>query len=149
MFDIILSGFSSLLLLATAFYLFVKNRSVANAAFSSFLIFLALLEITGRLLIQTLFFIDYRKAILFPESLLPMMLMFFAITYGRTDIRAALTPLKRVLLFATLIFPAIILSVPLRSFFFSPDIQNEKILFLGNVGYWYYLGILLCCIAPL
>jgi putative PEP-CTERM system histidine kinase len=150
MFDIILSSVASSLLIIIALYLLFKERSSVNAVFSAFLILLASIEVAELLLLHRPFLLTgYERSLFVPESLLPIVVLLFGFTYGRTSISAGLTFMRRCLLVAAFIFPAIIFVVPLKSLYYAPDIQVERMLFLGNIGCWYYMGIMICCIIAM
>jgi putative PEP-CTERM system histidine kinase len=150
MFEIILSSCTSLLLISTAAYLLIRERGAINAAFSIFLILLASLGAANLLMLNPSFLpAGHEKSLLLPESMLPLAVLFFGFTYGRLSLSAGLTFMKCCLLAAALIFPAIIITVPMENLYYAPDIEAECMLFLGNVGYWYYMGIMICCIIAM
>lgn len=76
------------------------------------------------------------------ESVLPLVWFLFSATHARQretyPQRAALfLPLG-----ACLALPVLAVLFPLRSFFYSPDFGEERILFLGTPGYAFYLLVL-------
>ena len=47
------------------------------------------------------------------------------------------------------LFPVIFFISPPETFFYAPDFPNEKLIFLSNPGYLFYLGLLLYLILSL
>jgi hypothetical protein len=150
MYEITLSATSVVLFTVLAIYLIIRERTAANVFFCVLLVLLASIEVTDQLLLRHPFsFVGYEKMVLFPESLLPAAILLFGFSYGRPNLSAGLSFMKRCLLAATLIFPAIIFVTPLNDLFYAPDMHNGRMLFLGTIGYWYYAGIMICCVIAL
>jgi len=149
--DLILPAVTSLLLLSIATYLWLKESFRQNAIFITFLALLSLLEITSRLpFLYPQQYIQYEKAYLFPESFLPFLILFFSFTYGRPYLFSGLSLTRKLCLSATVLFPAVLVFIPVDSLSYIPsDVQTERILFLGKIGYLYYVGFLLCFIIAL
>ena len=141
---------SGLFLLVTVFAA-IRKRSVANIALCAVAALLASIEIIDRMIINGPF--DYamiNRVRLFLESLLPATLLFFSLVFARLDpLRSAYSARWRVLLALCAIFPVAVFMFPAENFFFTPDFISERMLFLGRVGYWFYLGIMVYCILAL
>ena len=150
MFEIVLSALSAAIVLGLAFYILFRERSFATVSLGLLLILMALIEVSAQLLLHLPQMpAGHERLLFFAESLLPVGLLFFAFTYACEDIREALALWKRVLLAATIAFPIIICIIPMERFVYAPDLETEKMVFLGVAGYWYYMGILTCCVVAL
>ncbi|HEY6012033.1 MAG TPA: hypothetical protein VIX18_11230, partial [Nitrospirota bacterium] len=104
-------------------------------------VLLAGIELADQLSLHTAGALDLFKRIsLCLEALLPAAFMSFSLTYGRTlfpDFRSkvqlgALTALGLIPL-------VILLAAAGDDLYYSPDLLNEQILFLGDAGYWFYV----------
>ena len=139
------------MLLMLAAYLWVRGGFAPNVSLLVLLLGLGLIEITACLpLLLPQLFARYEKAILLPESFLPMLLLFFSFTYARPYLFHGLSILKKTALACTIAFPAVVIACPPdKLLYIPPDVLAERVLFLGTVGYWYYIGMLLCIIASL
>jgi putative PEP-CTERM system histidine kinase len=87
--------------------------------------------------------------VLYLESFLPLTFIFFSIAYSRQGTDKSFSFYWWLLLLTTAIFPASVFSFPLDNFFISPDLHTEKMLFLGNTGYWFYMGVMVYCVIAL
>lgn len=90
----------------------------------------------------------YRKWGLLAESLLPVTWLLFALRYSRKPALREISWRSWLLLGLAALMPLAV-HAPISDFFYSPDFGEEKILFLGNYGYFFYLGILLFLVAAL
>lgn len=150
MFDTILSFTASIVLCALSIYAIARKRTIATTAFSFSALLLASVEGADRLLLNASYDpIVIQKIVLSLQSLLPIALLFYALTYARQWSGKAISSVWKAAFAAAFIFPVIVLTFPTDSFFYSPDLQAEKMLFLGRIGYWFYLGIMIYCILSL
>jgi putative PEP-CTERM system histidine kinase len=145
MYETSLSVTSFFLFLALSALVMLKKRSSLNLSFCVAVFLLALIEAAGRLSLEMPYEPSLFKASLFFESLLPVTLLSFSLAYSRQKISL---PWGALLMGAS-VFTACVFLFPLGEFFYSPDIETEKMLFLGQKGYWFYLGIMVCCIISL
>ncbi|WP_305043244.1 GAF domain-containing protein, partial [Geoalkalibacter sp.] len=83
---------------------------------------------------------------LLAEALLPFTWLFYSLKLGRLP---GMSWLQRGLLLAAALMPLAVLLIPVEEFFYSPDFGEELILFLGNPGYFFFIGILLFLILAL
>lgn len=90
----------------------------------------------------------WKRLTLLGESLLPSVWLFYAAAFGRSGWRQ-LPLLARGLLLAALGLPLAALLLPLSQVYYSPDFIDERVLFLGNAGYWFYLALLALLVLPL
>jgi putative PEP-CTERM system histidine kinase len=150
MFEIILSSISALLLLVLAVYTLVKQRNVTGIMFSLSVLLLAAIEITDQAALHMANDpFAMKKIVLHLESFLPTMLLFFSLTYARRVSQKSISTLWWTLLGVSIILPLSTFLLPEGSFFYSPDLRIEKMLFLGNAGYWSYMGCVVYCIMAL
>lgn len=92
--------------------------------------------------------LQWKRLTLLGESLVPSCWLFYAAAFGRDRWRA-LPSLALGLVLAGLALPLLALLLPLNSVYFSPDFADERILFLGTTGYWFYLALLTMLVPPL
>jgi putative PEP-CTERM system histidine kinase len=150
MFEIILSSIASVLFILLCSYLLLKQRSVTYITFFVVAIQIGLIEIFSQLsLDQASDSFDFQTAVLYIESFLPLTFLFFSLAYSRQGTDKTFSFFWWLLLLTTVIFPASVFSFPLDNFFISPDLQTEKMLFLGNIGYWFYMGVMVYCVIAL
>ncbi len=50
---------------------------------------------------------------------------------------------------SAILFPASLLFLSVNDFVYSPDLQTERLLFLSDPGYWFYMGLMLYCVLAL
>lgn len=94
------------------------------------------------------FFFWKRGSLIF-ESLLPFLWLAYALFFSRQGGFQKLSVFSRVALILALSFPPIAVLAPQENFFFSPDFPREKLIFLGNFGFFFYIGLLLLFIFAL
>ncbi len=93
--------------------------------------------------------IALKKIVLHLESFLPAILLFYSLTYARQISDRAISPIWWGFLGVSAVFPLSTILLSVDSFFYSPDIQIEQMMFLGNAGYWFYMGLMVYCIMAL
>jgi putative PEP-CTERM system histidine kinase len=150
MFEIIISSISAGLLLILAIYTLVKQRNMTGVMFALSVVLLAAIEVIDQAAVH----MDYdpvalKKVALHLESFLPAILLFYSLTYARQISDRAISPLWWGLLSVSAVFPFSTFVLPADRFFYSPDLQIEQMMFLGNAGYWFYMGLMVYCILSL
>ncbi|HEY6011473.1 MAG TPA: XrtA/PEP-CTERM system histidine kinase PrsK, partial [Nitrospirota bacterium] len=147
----ILSSIAAVSLLAIGAYVVAKQRTTANMLFVIVAVLLAGIELADQFSLHTAGALDVFKRIsLCLEALLPAAFMSFSLAYGR-----ALSPDRRSkvrlgALTALGLIPLVILLVAAGDdLYYSPDLLNEQILFLGGAGYWFYVAIMALLIVAL
>jgi putative PEP-CTERM system histidine kinase len=139
--------------LATAFSLSLLRRK--DISFASIVLFFAMTAIVVLELFDLL-------AVLYPEDLIfwkkfsisaegciaPSWLL-FSLTYAREHNARSLSISQRLLVLLSFIFPITALSSPFTTFFYSPDFSTEHVLFLGKIGFIFYVGILIFLVISL
>lgn len=91
----------------------------------------------------------WKRGALWAESFLPMTWCLFSFTFYRERRLRDIPLSSQLFLFLSLVFPLIILLLPLDRLYFSPDFAEERIIFLGRAGYLFYFGLLLFLIYAL
>ena len=132
-------------------YFFVrKERKALPLPLTAALLSAAALELFDLLTLlypDNLFF--WKKFALVVESSLPPVWLWFTLTYARQNELRSISLLQRLLLAASPLFAISVLLLPVTSFFYSPDFSSERVLFLGNAGFIFYLLLLIYLIIPL
>ncbi|MDY6849208.1 MAG: XrtA/PEP-CTERM system histidine kinase PrsK [Geoalkalibacter sp.] len=88
----------------------------------------------------------YKKWALFAESFLPLGWLFFSQRFARTK---GMSHIQWLFLLIAALLPVAAVSIPLEQFFYSPDFGEEKLLFLGNPGYFFYITLMAVLIVSL
>ncbi|MBM4128872.1 MAG: PEP-CTERM system histidine kinase PrsK [Nitrospira sp.] len=149
-FSDIISIFSILTSIIVALFMFAKNRSgIANIAFALGMCSIAAIEFGDFMTLgEPSTMLLYKRISLVGESLLPGLWLLFSLTFARKDYKE-LSVFWKAALFTSILPPVCVSFIPLRLFFYSPDIETEKILFLGGAGYYFYLFMILYAILTL
>ncbi len=90
----------------------------------------------------------WKRLTLLGESLIPFGWMLYAAAFGRAGWRDTSFWARVALGTGLLLVPAAGW-LPLPEVFFSPDFDEERMLFLGRSGFWFYLVLLLLLVPPL
>lgn len=85
----------------------------------------------------------------FLESFLPVSFLFLTLTYGRSEEFHALRNMRTGLASAAILFPAVLLLFAANDISYPSSFQANRIVYLGNVAYWYYIGMMLTFIISL
>lgn len=127
-----------------------KDSAAPPLALSVALLIAAALELFDLLLLSNpeQFYL-LKKFSLITEALLPPVWLWFSLTYARkSELRS--TPLwLRSALAVSPLFVIAALLLPISNFFYSPDFAAEKILFLSNTGFVFYLLLLVYLVVAL
>lgn len=91
----------------------------------------------------------WKKFSLVAEAVLLPLWLWFTLTYARQNWQRTITIPLRILLAASPALAILTLILPIRSFVYSPDFATEKILFLGNYGFIFYLLMLVYLVTAL
>ncbi len=139
---LILAGLSSLLLL--------KRRSSSDLLLAALFLVLALMEIFDRFSIAAAADPTRHKAVvLFLKSLIPIIALPYSLLFARERPSGKSARFWSVISALGLVFPAAILIIPIGQFYQWDSFRETGLLMLGRTGYWFYLGIMLYCIAAL
>jgi len=147
----IISTASFLVLLSLSFYiLLTKKKSIPNITLSLAVIILAIIEAADMLSLNIPdSSMKYKSMALFFESLLPAATVLFGFTYARQGSLKSIKLPAKVILAATVALPGSLLFYSLGDFFYAPDLKSEKILYLGQAGYWFYMLLMAFCVIAL
>ncbi len=147
MFESILSFVSAgVLILLGLYYLINRTVKGSNLVFSVLLFLFASLEIVDRLTLNINPELRYYSMLI--ESLLPGTILLLSIMLSRKS-PFDINFLTKLALVLSIGFPLSIFTIGKDNFFFAPDLQTERILFLTKSGYYFYLGIMLYFIYAL
>ncbi len=147
---VFLSGIAALFLIAVGVYAVVKKRTAPNIILLVAVALLAGDEILDQLSLQPSFdFTRFRDISLALESLLPGAFLLLSLIYGRSRPFGAHSKMRMGLAVALALFPVAMLLLTGNDLYYSPDFPSEVVLFLGDAGYWYYLGVMVAFIVSL
>lgn len=127
-----------------------RNRSLTTYALSALFFLAAALELFDSLAVRNpedLLF--WKKYSLLAEALLPPLWLLFSLTYARRSEERGISGTQQALLVLSPVFFLSAVFLPAESFFHSPDFAEERILFLGNAGFLFYIGILVYVVVSL
>jgi hypothetical protein len=148
--NVILSTGAIIVLLAMAGYALHRERSRAGVFLCAALAVTALLELFDlRALTAAEGAISWKRYALITESLLPPFWILCSLTYARQDGPWKISRLLKGVVALSFLFTVLPAVFPLGAFFYAPDFPGERLLFLGNAGYFYYLGIMACLVFAL
>jgi putative PEP-CTERM system histidine kinase len=141
------------ILLCVGYLLYIhirKGRKAIPLPLSAVILSAAALELFDLLaLIHPADIHIWKKYSIAVESLLPPIWLWFTLTYARQNDFRSVSLWQRLLFAVSPLFAASVLFLPITSFFYSPDFSSERMLFLGNAGFVFYLLLLIYLIIPL
>jgi len=150
MISTIISISAVFVLLAGAGYALHKDRSFTGLFLFAALTVTALLELFDLLsLIATTNTFLWKKCTLVAESLLPPFWVLCSLTFARQPDLRKIALWQKVAVAASLLFSLFPLLLPLCDFFYAPDFPDERLLFLGNFGFFFYIGIMAMLVVAL
>lgn len=150
MVNMIISITAIIVLLAGAGYAIYKERSRAGLFLFAAITATALLELFDLLSFASsadAFF--WKECALFTESLLPPFWILCSLTFARQSGPWKIGLTARTMVAATFLFLVVAKTLPLCDFFYAPDFPAERMLFLGNAGYFFYIALMACLIIAL
>jgi putative PEP-CTERM system histidine kinase len=83
------------------------------------------------------------------EGFLILLWVLFSAVYARREGLLSLPLHQKVFLAAAALMPVAAFSFPVTSFFYSPDFERERMLFLGNAAFVFYVAILVFLVIAL
>lgn len=91
----------------------------------------------------------WKRYSLLAEGLMPAAWLTFSLTHARLAGVRHVSISQRIIWASSFLFPAAFFVFPQVSFFYSPDFNTERILFLSNTGYLFYCGLLVYMVISL
>jgi len=151
MFQTILSISAFFISTVYSLYLFYKRERYI----SSFVIFTAIMSVCALELFDLLAILEpekvlfWKKFSLFAEGCLPLSWFLFSLISCRQYELQSISIKQRLLIVLSCCFPIVALAIPVNSFFYSLDFNSERILFLGNTGFIFYISVLVYLVVAL
>lgn len=148
--DMVLSFTAALSLAGLSSLLLLRRRSASDLLLAALCLVLALLEIYDRFSVEEIANpARYKAVVLFLKSLIPLLALPYSLLFSRERPTGASARLWPVIAALGLVFPAAVVLVQPEQFYLWDAFNETGIVALGRVGYWFYLGIMLCCIGAL
>src|ERR1039457_4509551 len=123
-----------------AFFLYKRKKWQEVIVLFTALFLTAFIELFDMLaIIQFQQMLFWKKLAVVAEGCLPFTWLLFSVTYGRENGIRSISLLQKIVLLLSLLFIASPIILPAGAFFFSPDFQLEKVLFLENWGFAFYI----------
>jgi hypothetical protein len=144
--NVIISITAIVVLLAGAGYALFKERCRTGLFLFAAITATALLELFDLLSLHAADAFFWKKCALFAEALLPPFWVLCSLTFARQSGPWKISLIVKGVVASTLIFSLVTIILPLNSFFYAPDFPDERLLFLGNAGYFFYIALMACLI---
>ena len=150
MVNVVISIGAIIALLALAGFALHRERSRAGLFLCAALAVTALLELLDlRALTAAGGAISWKRYALIAESFLPPCWILCSLTYARQSGPWKIGRFLKGVVALSFLFSVLPAVFPLNAFFYAPDFPDERLLFLGNAGYFYYIGIMACLVYAL
>ena len=136
---------SIIILMATAILILRREPLRSGIFMFGALLVTALLELFDLCAVTSSGYpFQWKRCSLFAEAFLPLFWTISSLTFARQSGPWKISrPLKVGIIFSGLLF-LLPLFFSLSDFYYAPDFPNERMLFLGTDGYFYYLFIVAC-----
>ena len=145
-----IAGIIAAVLLALSLIIFRSHWSRNNLLLGLVLCLCALLEFFDLLTFlspASSFF--WKNASLFCEALLPSIWTFFILAVTGFPTTGSRRLFSYTVATSSLLFLIVVLVVSVDNFYFNPDFSHESILFLRNLGHYFYFALVLFLTYPL
>ena len=83
------------------------------------------------------------------ESIMAPLWLLFTLSFARAGYAGSMGRFSKSLIFLSPVFLILLILVPQNAFFYSPEFETEKVLFLGNTGYLFNVLLLFYSIFSL
>lgn len=93
--------------------------------------------------------VEWKRFTLWIEALLPLMWLQLSVVYARETAEKGLSRWQQAMLCATALLVAVPVFFPVASLFYAPDFPAERLLFLTDAGYYFYVLILVLLVLAL
>ena len=148
--NVLISTGAIIALMVLAGYALHRERSRAGLFLSAALVVTALLELFDLLALNaTEGAISWKKFALVTESFLPPSWILCSLTFARQSGPWQIGRLLKGVVALSFLFCLLPAIYPLGAFYYAPDFPAERLLFLGNAGFFYYIGIMACLVFAL
>jgi len=148
--NVIISIAAIIILLAGAGYALHQERSRAGLFLFAALTVTALLELFDLMsLAAPADAIFWKECALMTEALLPPFWILCSLTFARQSGPWKIGALLKAAIASTFLLSVFPRIMPLSAFFYAPDFPDERLLFLGNAGFFFYIAIMACLVAAL
>lgn len=148
--NIVITIIAIISLLFAGVWTLLRERQHKGLFLCAALVVTALLELFDLLALTSgMDAIFWKKCALFAEAFLPPFWILSSLTYARQPGPWKISRLQQGVIVVTFLFCFIPMMFPMSAFFYAPDFPGEHLLFLGNTGFYYYLGILACLVFTL
>lgn len=91
----------------------------------------------------------WKKFSLGAEGILLFFWFLFSSVYARGEGLRKLPPRQKVFLITAALLPVAAISIPVSQYFYSPDFERERMLFLGNIAFIFYIVLLILLVITL
>jgi putative PEP-CTERM system histidine kinase len=146
----IISIAAIIVLLSGAGYALHQERSRAGLFLFAALTVTALLELSDLLSLYApadAFF--WKECSLTLEALLPPAWILCSLTFARQSGPWKFGVMLKTAVASTFLFSVFPRILPLSAFFYAPDFPGERLLFLGNAGFYFYIALMACLVMAL
>jgi signal transduction histidine kinase len=93
--------------------------------------------------------IGWKKAVFISEAVMVSAWLLFTLSYASTVNWHTINKFSRLLLCLSPLFIIFLITIPMEDFFYSPEFESEKTLFLSNAGYIFNLLLLFYSIVSI
>lgn len=131
-------------------FVFKKRKGLANMAFSISLLSTALVLFFDSLcILKPDLLTDWKRIVFISEAVMVVSWLMFSLSFARTDYWHTAGRVSKCLIYLSPLMVIYSISVPMESFFYSPDYETETVLYLGNAGYIFNLVLLVYSILSI
>jgi putative PEP-CTERM system histidine kinase len=88
------------------------------------------------------FLIELKRIVFISEAVMVVSWLLFSLSFARTNYWHAAGRFTKCLIYVLPVLGIYFISVPMEDFFYFPEFEGEKVLFLGNAGYIFNLVLL-------
>lgn len=146
----LISVVATFLLVALATLVLLKESRQGRVPLAFGLFLLALLELFDSLVIRGADqILDYKRMVLFCRALIPATFLLYGMLFTKRSLGLSRVFTAVPLLVIATIFSSAALLLPMDKFYIGLNESTGRLLVLGGIGYWFYLGLMIFCIAAL
>ncbi len=132
-----------LMVLLALIFVFKKHKGLANIVFSlSLLSTASVFFFDSMSVLKPELLTEWKRIVIISESAMVVSWLLFSLSFARTDYWHATGRFSKYLIYLSPLIGIYSVIVPMEAFFYSPEFDSEKVLFLGNAGYIFNLILL-------